>query len=94
MQEEKPDDVVETQPEELVDLKVCKKCNAEKSLTEFYKHSKSKDGYRDNCKECVKMAKKPNLIGRMCKKLGLTEEQMIIVLIILETILIVVLELK
>lgn len=32
--------------------KICNKCNTEKSLTEFPKRSDSKDGYRNNCKNC------------------------------------------
>ncbi len=79
--------------DEQIELKVCIKCLIEKPISEFSKNSRSKDGLRATCKECAKMAKKPNLIGRMCKKLGLSEEQTIIVLIIIETILIVVLEL-
>lgn len=79
----------EIQPEEALDLKVCKKCGNEKPLSEFNRNKKSPDGYRQVCKECAKMAKKPNLIGRICKKLGLTEEQAIIVLILIETVLII-----
>jgi len=35
-------------------MKVCKKCNVEKELTEFTKDSKSKDKLRNNCRECRK----------------------------------------
>lgn len=33
-------------------MKICKNCNKEKTLTDFYKASTSKDGYRSNCKIC------------------------------------------
>lgn len=34
--------------------KICKKCDGTKEATEFYKHSGTKDGYRNECKECTK----------------------------------------
>lgn len=33
-------------------LKTCTKCNKEKTINEFHKKAKSKDGYRSNCREC------------------------------------------
>lgn len=33
-------------------MKICKKCNIDKELDEFYKNKKSKDGYNHSCKEC------------------------------------------
>ena len=33
--------------------KVCIKCNAVKSIDEFYKQKASKDGYQISCKSCV-----------------------------------------
>lgn len=38
--------------------KTCKKCNEEKSLDEFYKSAKSKDGHKRVCKECDKARSK------------------------------------
>lgn len=34
-------------------MKICKKCEYEKSLDSFSKLSKSKDGYNNNCKTCM-----------------------------------------
>ena len=33
-------------------MKTCSKCKIEKELTDFYKKSVSKDGYRSECKDC------------------------------------------
>lgn len=33
--------------------KFCKNCGKEKSIKEFYRHSNTKDGYFNICKECV-----------------------------------------
>jgi hypothetical protein len=33
-------------------IKICKKCNIEKPLENFYKEKKIKDGYRNSCKQC------------------------------------------
>jgi hypothetical protein len=35
-----------------VETKVCKKCNTEKDICEFYNSKTSKDGKRNSCKEC------------------------------------------
>ena len=32
--------------------KMCRICGVEKPITEFYKHNHTKDGYRNECKEC------------------------------------------
>lgn len=38
--------------------KLCRKCNIEKSIEYFSKHSGTKDKLDNRCKECVKLAKK------------------------------------
>lgn len=35
-------------------MKVCRDCNQEKPITEFYKHAKMLDGHLNKCIECVK----------------------------------------
>ena len=35
-------------------MKVCRVCKQEKSYTDFYKDSVTKDGYRNDCKVCKK----------------------------------------
>jgi len=35
-------------------MKICKICKIEKSLENFYKHPKTKDGYQEKCKDCAK----------------------------------------
>jgi hypothetical protein len=39
----------------MTQIKVCSKCKIEKSLTEFHKATKSKDGYNCYCKFCNKL---------------------------------------
>jgi len=39
-------------------MKFCKSCNIKKPLSEFYKMSKSKDGFRYECKQCENDRKK------------------------------------
>jgi hypothetical protein len=35
--------------------KVCRKCNTEKDILEFYRHSIEKDGHTSVCKDCIKI---------------------------------------
>lgn len=53
-------------------MKKCITCNKEKPLNEFPKRKDSKDGYRNECKECVKIRKrkeykKRERIVKICK---------------------------
>ena len=41
-------------------MKTCSKCKVEKQLTEFSKHKRCKDGFRYNCKSCVKAYREAN----------------------------------
>lgn len=48
--------------------KICKKCNEEKNITEFYTSGKTKKGviqYRGTCKECDKLEKRVPLCDRV-----------------------------
>ena len=38
----------------MTDGKICTKCKVFKSFGEFYRHKEKKDGFRSNCKSCVK----------------------------------------
>lgn len=37
-----------------MNTKICKKCNIEKPLTDFYRHNGTADGYLNICKNCKK----------------------------------------
>lgn len=50
-------------------MKRCTKCKIEKSLEEFYKNKKMKDGYSYNCKECTREAN-----SKACEKYRLTSK--------------------
>ena len=34
-------------------MKICKECNKEKEISEFYVHKQMKDGHLNKCKKCV-----------------------------------------
>lgn len=38
----------------MFEMKICSKCNTEKSFLEFGTNSAAKDGYAYYCKECMK----------------------------------------
>lgn len=58
--------------------KYCKRCNTTKSVTEFYKNKRIKDGYSSACKQCSDKSKKnrasnfvkpsKNIIEKQCSK--------------------------
>jgi hypothetical protein len=43
-------------------MKACKDCGQRKSLSEFYRHSKTSDGYFSSCKSCRKSYAKQHRI--------------------------------
>jgi len=45
-------ELVGTYGSDVKTIKLCVKCNVEKSIAEFYKDNTSKNGYRNNCKVC------------------------------------------
>jgi len=49
-------------------MKKCFKCNQEKLLTDFYKHSRMSDGHVNKCKECNKKDIKGNYLVNIQKE--------------------------
>ena len=39
-------------------MKICITCGKEKEINEFHKHTRTKDGYRSECKDCCKKYEK------------------------------------
>ena len=50
-------------------MKTCNRCFEEKPYSEFYKKTNMKDGYRNQCKTCVRS-------GRVAKRFYLTLDQL------------------
>lgn len=48
--------------------KMCRICGVEKPITEFYKHNHTKDGYRNECKECHSKKEKSIIKEKAQKK--------------------------
>jgi hypothetical protein len=51
----------------MTDGKICTKCKVFKSFGEFYRHKEKKDGFRSNCKSCVKEYDKGYYVGNADK---------------------------
>ena len=58
-------------------MKVCKKCNKEKELSEFSKNKLSSDGHIDKCKQCFKEYYHSNKILFTKKRLQERESRLI-----------------
>jgi len=57
-------------------MKTCKICNQQKDLSLFSKHKQMKDGYRNECKECMlKRSKRYKLECDHCKKTFKTQHK-------------------
>jgi len=42
-------------------IKICKKCNTEKEFNEFHKSNAIKDGFKNECKICIKLYRENNI---------------------------------
>jgi hypothetical protein len=52
--------ILDGQNNDDMETKKCSKCGEEKELSEFYKSSKTKTGYKCQCKECIKKHNEEN----------------------------------
>lgn len=50
-------------------MKVCSKCGEKKELSEFSERDVSKDGYRNQCKECVSQTRRDRYVRNKDKEL-------------------------
>lgn len=48
-------------------MKVCNKCGVEKPFVDFYKHKLTSDGFRGECKACVKLHNQNYHIGNKAR---------------------------
>jgi len=48
----------------IMERKVCSKCGIEKPISEFYMRKGSRDGYRNECKQCLKISHHLNYKSR------------------------------
>lgn len=55
-------------------MKICKKCGRELPLEAFGKSSRSLDGLRDYCKECVNRQQRDEYARRKAKEQGISTE--------------------
>jgi len=42
-------------------VKICKKCGEEKEFSEFHKSNRIKDGFKNECKICIKLYRENNI---------------------------------
>lgn len=48
-------------------MKICRECKQEKPLSDFYVHTRMKDGYLNKCVECVKSRVKKHRVDNLDK---------------------------
>ena len=56
-------------------MKQCRTCKEEKNTSDYYKCSKTKGGFKNTCKECIRLYNKSsknkvNVLGKACSKCG------------------------
>lgn len=54
-------------------VKACSKCGESKPLTEFFRHAKSKDGHRPDCKLCKSAKNRSNYVANRDRELAYRE---------------------